>query len=105
MGIVRDTGEEAHVLVSDSLHDVPDVGDFVVDALDAFHQPSKLFPDSSAVGPPGVLEFFAQVEAAQVGLPHLIQLENQDDVSRKVEVVFHLARLQVGSENPNTEFL
>src|SRR5207244_9204012 len=29
----------------------------------------------------------------------------QDDVSRKVEVVFHLARLQVGSEDPNTEFL
>jgi hypothetical protein len=105
VGIVRHAREKAHVLVSDPLHDFPDVGNLVVDALDGSHQASKLFPDSSAVRSPGVPEFFAQIKTAQVRLLHLIQLENQHQVSGEIELIFHGARFQVGIENTNAELV
>src|SRR6266700_59617 len=71
--------------------------------LMASTQASKLFPHSSAVGSPGVLEFFAQIKAAQVRLLHLVQLENEHDVSGEIEFVFDVARLQAGIENSDSE--
>ena len=76
-----------------------------MDSFNRRNQASKLIAHGLAVAAPGRAQFLPQVEPAQVPLARLVQFQDQHDVSGEVEIVPHVARLQVGVEDSDSQVL